>query len=171
MPPLRCRPPSRASARLREHFDRVHRALLKARSAARAAVVLKPVAVSRAQLDHRILRARTQAPIALAAVPARQAPLRLERRLLRRQATDDLLEIRDALGRLQLGLPATGSIAEVPQVQHLKRCQRVLGRALGLAATEPGVDLVRGPLAVPHADRHGALTRNHVPAGEYARAT
>src|ERR1700729_3549089 len=152
MPLLRCRRLSHASARLRdrvrvrderlrgrrralrEHLDRVHRALLVARRAARAAVIVELVAVPLTELDHRVLRARPEAPIALAAVPAREAPMRLERRLLRREAADHLAEISDALGQLELGLLAAGGIAEVPQVQLLERSRGMLRRVPGLGS-------------------------------------
>ena len=46
----------------------------------------------------------------------------------------------------------------------------VLRRARGRGAAQPGVDVARGLLAVPDADRDGALARHHVAAGEHARA-
>ena len=55
----------------------MHRALLEARPAAGAAVVVEPVAVPLAQLDHGVLGARAQAAVAFEAVAARQAAARL----------------------------------------------------------------------------------------------
>src|SRR5450755_3763257 len=121
----------------------MHGALLIARPAAGAAVIVKLVAVSLPELDHGVFRARPEAPVALTAVPARQAPVRLERRLLRREAAHHLLEIGNALGQFELRLLAAGGIAEVPQVQHLERRQRVLRWVLRLFPAEPRVDLPR----------------------------
>jgi hypothetical protein len=78
--------------------------LIEAGAAARAPVVVEPVAVSGAELDDRVFRTRAEAPIALAAVPARQAPSRLEGRVVCGKTADYLCEIFNALDRLELRL-------------------------------------------------------------------
>src|ERR1035437_6105859 len=128
----------------------MHRALLEAGPATGAAVVIKAVAVSRSELDHGVLRARPQTPIALAAVAAGQATACLEGRVRRGKAADHLREIAEPLGRFQLGLLPAQCVTEIPQVQHLERGRRVLGRALELVASQPGIDLPGGALAVSH---------------------
>src|SRR5512134_3670556 len=88
---------ARISVVLRNHLDRVHRALLEAHPAAGAAVVVEPVAVPFAELDHGVLGAGAQAAVAFEAVAARQAPTRLVDRLLDREAADHLAEVGDPL--------------------------------------------------------------------------
>ena len=102
--------------RLREHLDRVHRALLVARPAAGAAVVVEPVAVPDAQLDHRVLRAGAEAAVALEAVAARQAAARLVGRLLLATARRPPRRSPRRAPRLELGLLAARGVAEEPQV-------------------------------------------------------
>src|SRR5665647_462500 len=100
---------ARISVALRDHLDRVHRALLEARPAAGAAVEVEPVAVPGAQLDHGVLGAGAQATVAFEAVSARQTPARLVDRLLGGEADDHLAEICNPLLRRELGLlPAGG---------------------------------------------------------------
>src|SRR6266540_3345613 len=84
---------ARISVGLRDHLDRVHRALLEAGSAAGAAVVVEPVAVTLTQLDHRVLGAGAQAAVAFEAVAARQAPAGLVDRLRGGEAADHLAEV------------------------------------------------------------------------------
>src|SRR5271165_5478716 len=138
----------------------MHRALLVARAAAGALVVVELVPVTDAELDHRVLRARAQAAVALTAVAAGQAAARLVRRLLLRQPAEYLGEVRGPLLRWGLGLLAAGGVAEVPQIQHVERDQIVLGRADRRGLAQPGVDVPGGLLAVSHADRHGPLGRH-----------
>src|SRR5690242_19601700 len=114
MPQLRCRRSWHVSSVLRDHLDRVHRALLVTRTAASAPVVVVLIAIPGTQLDHRVLRARSQAAVALAAVAARQAATCLVRRLLLGQAAEYLPETRDPLLRLGLRLLPAGGVAEVP---------------------------------------------------------
>src|SRR5512142_2564302 len=92
---LRFRRPWRASSVLRDHLDRMHRALLVTGAAAGAPVIVELVAVPGTQLDHRVLGAGAQAAVALAAVSARQAAARLVRRLALGQAAEHLAEVRD----------------------------------------------------------------------------
>ena len=78
-----------------DHLDGVHRALVVARAAAGAPVVVEAVAVARAELDHGVLRAGAQAAVALEAVAAGQAAARLVAGLLAGEAADHLGEVRD----------------------------------------------------------------------------
>src|SRR5664279_4948568 len=128
MPPPRSRRASPASAALLHHLDRVHRALLEARPAAGTTVVVEPVAVPDAELDHRVLRARPEAAVALEAVPARQAPPRLVARLLDRQTAEYLGEVGDPLVGRELGLVAARRVAEIPEMQQVERRRLVLRR-------------------------------------------
>ena len=116
-------------APVRDHLDRMDRALLETRPAAGAAVVVEPVAQSRPELDHRVLGAGAQTAVAFDAVPARQAPASFEHGLLRRQRADHLIESAEPLFRGQLGLLAAGVIAEVPEVQKFEFGLRMLGSA------------------------------------------
>src|SRR4029453_16389288 len=136
----------------------MHRTLLETCPAAGAAVIVVAVAQPGSHLDHCILRAGAQAAITFAAVSAGQAALRLKRRRALRQPADNLLETSDPLFGLELGLLTAYGITEIPQTQHVERYAGMLGWDLRLRAAQPGVDLARGPLAVPHADRHGALS-------------
>src|ERR1700761_2694584 len=104
MPRPRCRRSWHASSVLRDHLDRVHRALLITRAAARAPVVVELITAAGTQLDHRVLRAGPQAAVALAAGAPRQAGARLVRRLPLGQAADYLSEIRNPLLRCGLRL-------------------------------------------------------------------
>jgi len=67
-----------------------------------------------------------------------------------------------------LGLLASLGIAEEPQVQQVERRLDVPRPAYDLCSAQPRVDVAGGLLAVPDADRHGALARHHVPAREHA---
>src|SRR5450755_3024808 len=155
MPPPRFRQWSRVSLAvlghlgLRNHLDGMHRALLEARPAAGALVVVELVTMPDAQLDHRVLRAGPEAAIALAAVAARQAAACLVGRLLLGQAADHLTEARDALRWRRLGLLAAGGVAEVPQVEHVEGHRPVLVSTGRRHAAQPRVDVPGGLLAVP----------------------
>src|ERR1017187_6367389 len=117
MPPPRSRRASPASVALRHHLDRVDGALLEARRAAGAAVVVEPVAMPDAELDHRVLRTGAEAAVTLEAVPAGQAPPGLINRRLDRQAADHLGKSRDPLVRRELRLGSALPGAEVPPGQ------------------------------------------------------
>src|SRR5690349_3767778 len=95
---------ARISAGLRDHLDRVHRALLEAGCAARAAVVVEAVAAPDAELDHGVFGAGAETTVALEAVAAREAPAGFVHGLVRGQAAQDLAEARDSLLRLELRL-------------------------------------------------------------------
>src|ERR1019366_10631679 len=105
-PPPRCRRWWCASARLPDHLDGVHRALLEAGSTPGAAVVVEAVSVSHAELDHRILRAGGQAAVTLEAVAAGEAAPRLEDGLHLAETPDNLGEVGHPLHRLPPPPPA-----------------------------------------------------------------
>src|SRR5471030_2483202 len=105
----------RISVGLRDHLDRVHRALSEARPATGAAVVVEPVALPDSQLDHGVLWTRTQAAVAFEAVAARQTPACLVDRLLGGETADHLVEISDPFLRRELGLLPAGGVSEVPE--------------------------------------------------------
>ena len=105
---------------LRDELDGVHRALPLTAAAAGAQVVVEPVAVADAELDHRVLRAGAEAAVALEAVPAGQAAARLVARGVRVQAGDDLLERLHPGRRVEGGLLPLAVVAEVPQVQQVQ---------------------------------------------------
>src|SRR5690349_10593967 len=135
MPRLRCRRSSRASAGLRDHLDRVYRALLEARAAAGAAAVVELVAMTHTQLDHSVLGTGPQAAVALEAVAARQAPTRFVNGLARREAPYHFGEACDSLLGRELGLLPSGVVAEVPEME-LAEARRLMlrwARPLGLA--------------------------------------
>ena len=108
----------------------MYRALIEADGAAGAAVVVELVAVPDPEFDHRVLGARAEAAVAFEAVTARQATPRLVGRLLGGQPADDLVETRDALGRLEFGLLTPRGVTEIPQVQRVERRRRVFRRGV-----------------------------------------
>src|ERR1035441_5411409 len=124
-PPPRCRRWWCASARLPDHLDGVHRALLEAGSTPGAAVVVEAVSVSHAELDHRILRAGGQAAVTLEAVAAGEAAPRLEDGLHLAETPDNLGEVGHPLHRLALGLLARERVGEVPGMQAVEARHRV----------------------------------------------
>src|SRR3984957_7783220 len=149
----------------------MHRALLIARAATGAPVIVELVPVAGPELDHRVLGTRAQAAVAFAAVAARQAAACLVGRFALGQAAEHLAEIRDPLLRGDLRLLLAGGVAEIPQVQVAERDRLVLGYVCRGRFPQPGVDVLGRLLAVPHTDRHGALGRHHVAAGEHAWAS
>src|SRR5579875_2635803 len=147
----RCRRPSRASARrLGDHLNGVHRALLEARSAPSAAVVVEAVALTRAELQDRVLRTGTETPIAFETVPARQTARRLIGGSRRREAAHDLGEVRYALLRGELRLGTAREVAEVPQVELFEARQGMLSHRYR-RSPQPGVDVVSRLLPVSYA--------------------
>src|ERR1019366_2499514 len=144
----------------------MHRALLEARSAARAPGEVELVSIAGAELDARSLRTGAEASFALEAVPAGQAPARLVGRLTGREPADHLAErLHSRLDR-KLGLQAASGIAEIPEVEQVERSGIMLRSGGRDHTAQICVDVRRGFLAVPDAHRHGALAGHHVTAGE-----
>src|SRR5262249_25176729 len=150
--------------------DGVHRALLVADPAAGAAVVVEPVPVPGAELDHRVLRAGPEAAVALEAVPAGQAAARLIDRLVRGQPAGDLAEVGPARRYGTFGLNGGGDVGGVPGVQPVEDREIVFGAVHHGCPAQVGVDVAGRLLAVPGAHGDRPLGRHHVTAGEHARA-
>ena len=93
--------------------------------------------------------------------------MRLVVRLLGGQPADDLAELGHPLLQFEFGLGAARGVTEVPQVQHVERRKVVLGWPLEGGLAQVGVDVPGGLLAVPDADRDGALAGHHVASGEH----
>jgi hypothetical protein len=75
----------------------VHGALVEAGGTARAALVVEPVALPDAELDHRVLRTRAETSVALEAVAAREAAAGFVPRLWLGQAAEHFAEVDDPL--------------------------------------------------------------------------
>src|SRR4029453_5703788 len=106
----------------------------------------------------------------LETVAAGQAPLCLVPRSVAIETNDDLLERIPPAIEVDRALATLSRLAVIPEPQHVERRDLVLRLRANLVP-EPGVDLLRGPLAVTHSGRHGPGVRHHVAAGEYAGAS
>ena len=138
------------------------------RRTAGASVVVEPVAVSGAELDHRVLWAGAEAAVAFEAVAARQATPRLVGRLLGRQAADHLREICHALPPVRSsGCWRRAASPKYHRCRRVERRRRVLGRAR-LAAPRSQASMWRAaflPCPTPTVTVRSA--GHHVPAGEH----
>src|SRR5215813_10976064 len=154
--------------RLGYHGDGAARALGGAHAAALAEVVVELEAVARPELDHRVVGAHAVAIVAFEAVAAGETAARLVERVGLVERLDHLLEGRAAAREIESRPHRLGSIRIVPVVELVEARELVLGRRGILGAAQPRIDVARRLLAVADGDRHGALARHHVAAGEDA---
>src|SRR5947209_4395922 len=156
---------------LRHHGDGAARAFGDAHAAALAVVVVEFVARARPELDHRVVRTHAVTVVAFEAVAAGQASARLEQRVGLVQAAHHFLERRLTAHDIEHRTHGLWRVRVIPGIELARRGGLVLRRGSVDSATQPGIDVSSGFLAVTDRDGHGALGRHHVTPGEDAGMT